>query len=1129
MGQKSSKKTDLFITDDVTLCELPDEDVSKFVGRAREYTAVDVHVDAQDSKEDEQSTKKKGSTAHHQSSIIGLLHRAHRKSYQLAFVVPKVKGSKTSTLGRNSLIKEEEEESVPRDENVDSLKGETIQPTHTVFLWRPKIQSRVKKEFSLKKMDAAKTFMNIMMDIEHKWNFSVKDFTGTMAEVSSGEYVQKLKEMVCAEAAQGARLLSVMKVDPVSLNNKTLSAEVTSNGGTRTGDEEATREQTTAKEELKLRMIFLYGSDKDLPLYQYSIECHNTKCTEQRLKRKKAQPTPKSSRETNITWSENWLELFKDDQRLTEVINLGELPPVESGNEQALKSKKSKKPREFQVLTLCFYEKLLRKEGEDSSNDENIAEAYDGLVREVWAPFDNNVQNNLETEAEKLGASGWELCTVLITSHIRMKNDGSEFRKCAIFFQRPKKEYLPKGEMDKSKENILEGLNGDGEGLKGDSEESKPNENEVVKTPPTSPKEKVEKFGVGMAFMKQGDLDLTKLRSTSKLSPKPVKKEDSTTGAFPAVQLKKVDRDKLKKTTPEVKQENVQQVKLRPTDVKPASNKKEEQKEVPWMASLEKKRDAVMKSEEQPKPKGNRPNSIEANGEIVKKLDELKKERVQERSTPSLTENNKEIPPSTDVSKQLGVPSETPAEEATEKKASEKDVQSTPAEDGGTTTDPKENTSKEEISEVATKETEQERLIEATLPSYLPYVDVDQLPSPPPIADALPSPPPFSTTLPDDSPLAHLHLPSPPPIPDDFLLIAEEEIVAFPSEDKKEVPNGILAQEKDQSAIASDKDALPIPSQPTDKEEDITAMVEIVSNVITDNTNIVTTEDIFQPNNDESQDEGNTFPTPAVPDERNEDSCETFSATDSVLLSQNELPTANDLNKEHPKTPNNSPHGSVSAAVPSNDNGNVALDNPVLEKETEANDKSLQSTATKKEELTDPIINAIDDIIRDAFSELEIIIPTKSKDIPVDSTSALTPVVTEDAEKNTETDELGVSGDENDASERKEEQLVGNTEEEAIVSPATQNEPSKKNTERETPTSAQKPFVVAEEKNSTQTSTSLQSPSHEHDAAQERVDAGDDISQEESTAELQEASPSKNNNKDALLSGSVIENVPTPM
>ena len=53
MGQKSSKKTDLFITDDVTLCELPDEDVSKFVGRAREYTAVDVHVDAQNSKGDD--------------------------------------------------------------------------------------------------------------------------------------------------------------------------------------------------------------------------------------------------------------------------------------------------------------------------------------------------------------------------------------------------------------------------------------------------------------------------------------------------------------------------------------------------------------------------------------------------------------------------------------------------------------------------------------------------------------------------------------------------------------------------------------------------------------------------------------------------------------------------------------------------------------------------------------------------------------------------------------------------------------------------------------------------------------------------------------------------------------------
>ena len=44
MGQKGSKKPDLYVTDNETNCNLPDEEVKKFVGRAREYTAVDVIV-----------------------------------------------------------------------------------------------------------------------------------------------------------------------------------------------------------------------------------------------------------------------------------------------------------------------------------------------------------------------------------------------------------------------------------------------------------------------------------------------------------------------------------------------------------------------------------------------------------------------------------------------------------------------------------------------------------------------------------------------------------------------------------------------------------------------------------------------------------------------------------------------------------------------------------------------------------------------------------------------------------------------------------------------------------------------------------------------------------------------------
>jgi len=45
MGQKSSKKPDLYVTEDVTHCSLPENEVTEFVGRAREYTAVNVSVE----------------------------------------------------------------------------------------------------------------------------------------------------------------------------------------------------------------------------------------------------------------------------------------------------------------------------------------------------------------------------------------------------------------------------------------------------------------------------------------------------------------------------------------------------------------------------------------------------------------------------------------------------------------------------------------------------------------------------------------------------------------------------------------------------------------------------------------------------------------------------------------------------------------------------------------------------------------------------------------------------------------------------------------------------------------------------------------------------------------------------
>uniref|UniRef100_H2ZIN0 Uncharacterized protein n=1 Tax=Ciona savignyi TaxID=51511 RepID=H2ZIN0_CIOSA len=218
---------------------------------------------------------------------------------------------------------------------------------------------------------------------------------------------------------------------------------------------------------------------------------------------------------------------------------------------------------------------------------------YDGMVREVWAPLDDNVQNNLEAEAEKYGGAGWELCTVLVTSQVRMKPDGSEFRKCAIFFQRPKEEFVSEIEKGKSKENLL--MDGTTK-IEVASGESEPQFLEV--SPPTSPKEKVERFGIAM--LPVIDIGQTKLRAT-KPSPKLEKSENEPnqlTSGIAAVQLKKVNRDALKKNSPDInrkEESEVNQVKLRRAEVG-NSEKKEESKEVPWMKTLEKKREAVMKT-----------------------------------------------------------------------------------------------------------------------------------------------------------------------------------------------------------------------------------------------------------------------------------------------------------------------------------------------------------------------------------------------------------------------------------------------------------------------------------------------------------------------------------------------------
>jgi len=127
--------------------------------------------------------------------------------------------------------------------------------------------------------------------------------------------------------------------------------------------------------------------------------------------------------------------------------------------------------------------------------------------------------------------------------------------------------------------------------------------------------------------MKVEDLDRTKLKARTKPSPSHEKQEnDEPVKVIPTVQLKKVDREKQKKeeepkdsgiatqvklrpTEMKAKEEEpkdsgiAQQIKLRPTETKAKApdGKTDSEKEVPWMASLEKKRKAVMESENKAK------------------------------------------------------------------------------------------------------------------------------------------------------------------------------------------------------------------------------------------------------------------------------------------------------------------------------------------------------------------------------------------------------------------------------------------------------------------------------------------------------------------------------------------------
>jgi len=130
------------------------------------------------------------------------------------------------------------------------------------------------------------------------------------------------------------------------------------------------------------------------------------------------------------------------------------------------------------------------------------------------------------------------------------------------------------------------------------------------------------------------NLDQAKLRAT-KSSPQKSKPAESIVSGIAHVQLKKVDRDKIKK--PELEQEKtggaLTQVKLRRTEPKTASERTASgDQEAPWAESLERKRMAALKADEKIKPS----EEPKEKSEAEKKLEEIKVKRAQRQKRLSL-------------------------------------------------------------------------------------------------------------------------------------------------------------------------------------------------------------------------------------------------------------------------------------------------------------------------------------------------------------------------------------------------------------------------------------------------------------------------------------------------------------
>jgi len=330
-------------------------------------------------------------------SINKVLSDASKQNFRLCYVTPKKK-DQASNFGKRLVYNEGED------------RFSNIETTHTVILNRANLSPESMKQLQLEKMDAQKTIINLMMEPSTK--FYTCKFSRSIDE-DVAKTVKLLQSFISKEASKGSRLRSIIH------NNKehnqldvvlVFSVESTESS------------EQPNNYEYHAEVIKVNYKEQEFKMVDFSKDFSKSK---KLLKiNKKKMSLPHSNRMTNTTCHHEWLDLFKEYASIVDVVSLTDPPKPFNFKGSTLTLGRSKK-RKFQVNTIWVYEKNMKKNPK-----------FEGLVRQVWTALDKTLHENIKKETLHFGQFGWNLSTILVTPHIRMKMDGSDHNKCVLFFER---------------------------------------------------------------------------------------------------------------------------------------------------------------------------------------------------------------------------------------------------------------------------------------------------------------------------------------------------------------------------------------------------------------------------------------------------------------------------------------------------------------------------------------------------------------------------------------------------------------------------------------------------------------------------------------------------------------------